>query len=164
MLPPSGQRDMLVPEWRCLRAFTKLTTTTTNMTFSLWCPVLVYLAEINPLLLHNLLNTPKPSPTSQPYHHTITIPTTQPTSHQHHQNHTTTIRTTPPPSQQHHQNHTTTRTTTTSEPHHHHQNHITTIRTTSPKTQCQQYLSCYWPDLDQIFKVGSWDPLSQFFP
>ena len=21
----------------------------------------------------------------------------------------------------------------------------------------QQYLSCYWPDFDQILKVGSWD-------
>ena len=25
-----------------------------------------------------------------------------------------------------------------------------------PQTQCQQYLSCYWPDFDQTLKVGSW--------
>ena len=25
------------------------------------------------------------------------------------------------------------------------------------QTQYQQYLSCYWPDFDQILNVGSWD-------
>ena len=30
-----------------------------------------------------------------------------------------------------------------------------------PENICpyQQYLSCYWPDFDQIFKIGSWDNL-----
>ena len=27
----------------------------------------------------------------------------------------------------------------------------------APQTQCQQYLSCYWHDLDQTLKIGSWD-------
>ena len=36
------------------------------------------------------------------------------------------------------------------EPHHH------------PKeTQCQQYLSCYWPDFDETLKVGSCEHLEQ---
>ena len=30
-----------------------------------------------------------------------------------------------------------------------------------PQTQCQQYLSCYWPDIDQTLKVDSWEPLEQ---
>ena len=29
------------------------------------------------------------------------------------------------------------------------------------ETQCQQYLSCYWTDFDEIFKVGSWEHLEQ---
>ena len=29
------------------------------------------------------------------------------------------------------------------------------------QTQCQQYLSCYWPDFDQTLKVGSWEHLEQ---
>ena len=27
------------------------------------------------------------------------------------------------------------------------------------QTQCQQYLSCYWPDFDETLKVGSWKHL-----
>ena len=27
----------------------------------------------------------------------------------------------------------------------------------------QEYLSCYWPDFDQILNVGSWDHLEQIF-
>ena len=30
-----------------------------------------------------------------------------------------------------------------------------------PETQCQQYLSCYWPDFDQALKIGFWDHLEQ---
>ena len=26
-----------------------------------------------------------------------------------------------------------------------------------PQTQCQQYLSCYWPNFNQTLKVGFWD-------
>ena len=29
------------------------------------------------------------------------------------------------------------------------------------QTQCQQYLSCYWPDFDQTLKIGSWKHLEQ---
>ena len=34
--------------------------------------------------------------------------------------------------------------------------------TTTTETQCQQYLSCYWPDFDETLKVGSWEHLEQF--
>ena len=44
-------------------------------------------------------------------------------------------------------------TTTT---HHHHNHHPP-----PPKSQCRLYLSCYWPDFDQIFKVGSGEHLEQ---
>ena len=30
-----------------------------------------------------------------------------------------------------------------------------------PKTQCQEYLSCYWPNLDETLKVASWEHLEQ---
>ena len=30
------------------------------------------------------------------------------------------------------------------------------------ETQCQQYLSCYWPDLDETLKVGSCEHLNRF--
>ena len=42
-----------------------------------------------------------------------------------------------------------------------------TVHTTPPhptpptQTQCQQYLSCYWPDFDETLKVGSWEHLEQ---
>ena len=29
------------------------------------------------------------------------------------------------------------------------------------QTQCQQYLSCYWPDFNQTLKLGSWDDEQQ---
>ena len=29
------------------------------------------------------------------------------------------------------------------------------------QTQCQQYLSCYWPNVNQTLKVGSWDEKQQ---
>ena len=29
------------------------------------------------------------------------------------------------------------------------------------ETQCQQYLSCYWPDFDETLKVGSCEHLEQ---
>ena len=29
------------------------------------------------------------------------------------------------------------------------------------QTQSQQYLSCYWPNFDQILKVGSWSHFEQ---
>ena len=29
------------------------------------------------------------------------------------------------------------------------------------QTQCQQYLSCYWPDLDESLNVDSWEHLEQ---
>ena len=29
------------------------------------------------------------------------------------------------------------------------------------QTQCQQYLSCYWPDFNQSLKLGSWDEQQQ---
>ena len=28
-------------------------------------------------------------------------------------------------------------------------------------TQCQQYLSCYWPDFDETLKGGSWEHIEQ---
>ena len=31
------------------------------------------------------------------------------------------------------------------------------------QTQCQQYLSCYWPDLDETLKVGSWEHLEHIY-
>ena len=31
------------------------------------------------------------------------------------------------------------------------------------QTQCQQYLSCYWPDFDETLKVGSWEPGRQIY-
>ena len=31
----------------------------------------------------------------------------------------------------------------------------------STETQCQQYLSCYWLDFDETFKVGSCEHLDQ---
>ena len=34
-------------------------------------------------------------------------------------------------------------------------NHPTT------ETQCQQYLSCYWPNFDEPLNVGSWEHLEQ---
>ena len=41
-----------------------------------------------------------------------------------------------------------------------------TLQTTPPnpptaQTQCQQYLSRYWPDFDETLKVGSWEHLEQ---
>ena len=33
--------------------------------------------------------------------------------------------------------------------------------TVTTQTQSQQYFSCYWPDLDQTLKVGSWEHLEQ---
>ena len=30
-----------------------------------------------------------------------------------------------------------------------------------PGTQCQQYLSCYWPDFDETLKEASWNHLKQ---
>ena len=32
---------------------------------------------------------------------------------------------------------------------------------TTTQTQCQQYLSCYWPDINQTLKLGSWDEQQQ---
>ena len=32
---------------------------------------------------------------------------------------------------------------------------------TTTETQCQQYLSCYWPDFDETLKVGSCEHLEQ---
>ena len=29
------------------------------------------------------------------------------------------------------------------------------------QTQCQQYLSCYWSDFDQILKIGVWEYIQQ---
>ena len=29
------------------------------------------------------------------------------------------------------------------------------------QTQCQQYLSCYWPDFDETLNIGSWEHLEQ---
>ena len=31
------------------------------------------------------------------------------------------------------------------------------------QTQCQQYLSCYWPDFDQTLKVESWETILNWF-
>ena len=42
-----------------------------------------------------------------------------------------------------------------------------TLHTTLPapppptETQCQQYLSCYWPDFDETLNEGSWEHLGQ---
>ena len=33
--------------------------------------------------------------------------------------------------------------------------------TTTTETQCQQYLSCYWPDFNQTLNLGSWDEQQQ---
>ena len=32
---------------------------------------------------------------------------------------------------------------------------------TTTETQCQQYLSCYWPNFYETLKVGSWEHLEQ---
>ena len=32
---------------------------------------------------------------------------------------------------------------------------------TTTQIQCQQYLSCYWPDFNQTLKLGSWDEQQQ---
>ena len=40
-----------------------------------------------------------------------------------------------------------------------------TLHTTPPhptETQCQQYLSCYWPNFDETSYVGSWEHLKQW--
>ena len=39
--------------------------------------------------------------------------------------------------------------------HHHHQ--PPSPPTTTTQTQCQEYLSCYWPNFDETSKVGSWE-------
>ena len=33
--------------------------------------------------------------------------------------------------------------------------------TTTTETQCQQYLSCYWPNFNQTLNLGSWDEQQQ---
>ena len=40
---------------------------------------------------------------------------------------------------------------------------IKLLCTTPPttETQCQEYLSCYWPDVDETLQVGSWEQLEQ---
>ena len=38
---------------------------------------------------------------------------------------------------------------------------VHTLPTPPTETQCQQYLSCYWPDLNQTLKAGSWDQQQQ---
>ena len=40
---------------------------------------------------------------------------------------------------------------------HHHHHHPPP----PTQTQCQQYLSCYWPDINQTLKIGSWDEQQQ---
>ena len=37
----------------------------------------------------------------------------------------------------------------------------TTLPTPPTETQYQQYLSCYWPKLDETLTVGSWEDLEQ---
>ena len=36
-----------------------------------------------------------------------------------------------------------------------------TLHTPPTETQCQQYLSCCWPNFDETLKVASWEHLEQ---
>ena len=42
-----------------------------------------------------------------------------------------------------------------------HENDFANPTPPTTETQCQQYLSCYWPDFDETLKVGSCEHLEQ---